>query len=124
MKALLRLSTIALLACAVVPAYGQYVYLRSSVNSPWGQSTNEDAMDNVFGAGNWSTSYYETVNTTQLFTSATQFIFMEGGDSSFSAFQSFMQLNGSSATVWIQAGGRLLIMSAPNDPLNGATLYL
>jgi hypothetical protein len=49
---------------------------------------------------------------------------MEGGDSSFPGFQSFVNQHGNQLYSWVQSGGRLLIMSAPNDPLNGATLYL
>jgi hypothetical protein len=127
MKAFSRISCIVLLACAVIPAFGQYVYVRSNTNLPWGQTTNESALDSVFGAGNWTTLYYETLDTVSLanlLSSSTQFIFLEGGDSSYSAFATFMQTNGSSLTTWLYSGGRLLSMSAPNDPLNGATLYL
>jgi hypothetical protein len=124
MKAFFKLSRIILLACAVTPAFGQYVYMRSNVNLPWGQSTNEDAMDNVFGPGVWTTMYYETFDWTVLFTSANQFIFLEGGDSSYAAFASFMQTYGTSLGAWLSSGGRLLIMSAPNDPLNSATVNL
>jgi hypothetical protein len=113
-----------LLAWAVIPAFGQYVYVRSSVGQPWGQNTNENAMDSVFGSGNWTTQYYETLDPTALLISSTQFIFMEGGDSSYNAFAYFMETNGVALTTWIYNGGRLLIMSAPNDPLNSTTLYL
>ena len=142
MKASSKLAWIALIAGIAVPALAQsgstpYVYLRSNANQPWGQTTNEDAMDNEFGSGNWTTQYYETISAASLLSSSTLFIFMEGGDSSFASFQSFMiahgdartQADGTTAgdgtiTAWIQAGGRLLIMSAPNDPLNSATVYL
>jgi hypothetical protein len=124
MKAFLRLSCLVLLAGLAVPAYGQYVYMRSDVDAPWGQSTNEDAMDNVFNAGGWTTQYYETADPNSLFITNTQFIFMEGGDSSYLPFASFLSANLNSLTTWLNNGGRLLIMSAPNDPLNGASVTL
>jgi hypothetical protein len=49
---------------------------------------------------------------------------LEGGDSSFTAFQNFVEYNGESISTWVRNGGRLLIISAPNDPLTSATLYL
>jgi hypothetical protein len=124
MKALSRLSCIVLLASVAIPASGQYIYMRSNVNQPWGETTNEDAMDNVFGAGAWTTEFYETFDGSYVFSSSTQFIFLEGGDSSFAAFSTFMADNLSSLTYWVNNGGRLLIMSAPNDPLNGANVAL
>jgi hypothetical protein len=127
MKALPGLSCLVLLASVAIPAIAdptpQYIYIRSNTNQPWGQTTNEDAMDNVFGSGNWTTMYFEDLNDS-LFSAATAFIFMEGGDSSYIAFANFMQNHGNAVTSWVQSGGRLLIMSAPNDPLSSATLYL
>ena len=124
MNAFSRLSCIVLLAGIAVPAYGQYVYMRSNVSQPWGQSTNEDAMDNVFGAGAWTTLYYEQFDSSYLFSSYVQFIFLEGGDSSFDAFSNFISTYGSSLTYWLNNGGRLLIMCAPNDPLNAESITL
>ncbi len=124
MKAISGLSCIVLLACAAIPASGQYVYVRSNISLPWGQTTNESAMDSVFGAGNWTTQYYETLDPSGLLSSANQFIFLEGGDSAYIAFADFIDTNGVALTTWISNGGRLLIMSAPNNPLNSVSLYL
>jgi hypothetical protein len=49
---------------------------------------------------------------------------MEGGDSSFSGFQTFLEANFDTISQWVRSGGRLLIVSAPNDPLQSATLTL
>jgi len=126
MKAFSRLCCLVLLAGVAIPAFGQnhYIYMRSAVGQPWGQNTNENAMDDVFGSGAWTVEYYEYANPQALFTSATVFIFMEGGDTSFAAFSSFLSTNNSSLASWINNGGRLLIISAPNDPLNSATVTL
>lgn len=116
---------IVLLAATITSAHGQqYVYVRSNISLPWGQSTNEDAMDNVFGAGNWATSYYETLDAASLLSSQTQFLFLEGGDSSYNPFNSFMQNNLTALSQWLNNGGRLLILCAPNDPLIDSTVDL
>ena len=114
------------LAGVAIPALAdnQYVYIRSNTDVPWGQSTNEDAMNNVPFPAGWTTMYYETVDPNVLLSSSTLFIFMEGGDSSFDSFQSFVTTNGDALAAWIQNGGKLLIMSAPNDPLSPATVSL
>lgn len=128
MKVISRLSFLVVLAASAFPLLAQSsntaIYIRSNVNQPWGQVTNEDAMDNVFGAGAWSTQYFETLDPGQVLASTTQFIFMEGGDSSYAAFSTFMTNHVNDVTNWISNGGRLLIMSAPNDPLSDAYLYL
>jgi len=129
MKATSKFACITLLACVAIPAFAdstanQYVYIRSNINQPWGQETNEDAMDSIFGVGNWVTMYFESIPGNSLFASSTKFIFMEGGDSSFTVFQAYMEANRDFATNWIRNGGRLLILAAPNDPLNGAELHL
>jgi hypothetical protein len=126
MKPASRIVRLALfIACTAAPALSQhYYYIRSNTGQPWGQTTNEDAMDNVIGPGNWDTLYYETLDLNQTFNSGTKFIFMEGGDSSFSAFQSFMQTNLTTVYNWVHSGGELLIVSAPNDPLTSATVTL
>ena len=114
-----------LLASTAMPALSQhYYYIRSNAGQPWGETTNEDAMDNVFGSGMWSTLYYETLNVNNIFNPSTTFIFMEGGDSSFTSFQNFMQSNQTTVYNWIHGGGMLLIMSAPNNPLASAIVPL
>lgn len=128
MRPISRFACFALLSALAIPALAQtnpyqYVYLRSNFDQPWGQTTNEDAMDNVFGAGNWTTMYYETTGP-YIFSSNTLFIFMEGGDSSFDSFQTFVQYYGNQLGNWVQHGGRLLIMAAPNDPLSSANVSL
>ncbi len=136
MKAIYGFPCIVLLACAALPASGQYVYVRSNLGQPWGQSTNENAMDSVLGAGNWTTQYYETVDVNSLLSSSNTFIFLEGGDSSYgevqnlsdgiagSGFSNFVAANLTALSNWVSSGGRLLIMSAPNNPLNSEVLTL
>lgn len=130
MRVLSRVACVTVLTAVAVPAFAQYqynkqyVYIRSNFDQPWGQTTNEDAMDTIFGSGYWTTMYYETANPAQLFSGNTAFVFMEGGDSSFTVFADFIANNFQQISTWVSSGGRLLIMSAPNDPLQGATVAL
>ncbi len=97
------------------------VYMRSTAGAPWGQSNNEQAMDGVFGAGNWDDLRYETVVTNTLFSGATSFIFMEGGDSTANELESFLGANQTALESWVSSGGKVLINSAPNEG-NGMAL--
>ena len=49
MTVISRLVFVVALAASAIPVFAQSaptaVYLRSNVNQPWGQTTNEDAMD-------------------------------------------------------------------------------
>lgn len=90
-------------------------YLRSTVGAPWGESTNEAAMDSVFGVGNWTDGRYETINTATLFSAATSFIYMEGGDSNADELEGFLTANSAAIAAWVGAGGRLLLNAAPNE---------
>ncbi|MBC8094311.1 MAG: DUF11 domain-containing protein [Akkermansiaceae bacterium] len=106
------------------------VYLRSSSGLPWGSTANEFAMDQVYGVGNWQNLRYETVLVSNLLSSNTTFIFMEGGDTSTTAFTNFLAANLTALQDWVAAGGRLLLNAAPSGEDSavislgfGATLF-
>lgn len=83
---------------------------------PWGQVTNEAAMDAVFGAGGWTAADFATVNTGTLFSNATTpLIFMDGSDGCATELAAFLGANGAGLSAWVNAGGRLLLNSAPNE---------
>ncbi len=91
-------------------------YLRSEDGgAPWGLTGNEEQMDNVFGAGNWSDLRFETVSPAALFSSGTSFVFLEGGDAGAEELQTFLTANSATIGSWVSAGGRLLVNSAPNE---------
>ena len=92
-----------------------YVYLRSTVGSPWGSTANETAMNRAFGTNNWQDLRYETVNPTALFSPATTFIFMEGSEYNALELQSFLTANMTAMQNWVAAGGRLFLNAAPNE---------
>lgn len=104
-----------LLALMAASASAAPVYLRSSLGAPWGQNTNETAMNTVFGSGAWQDLRYETVNTATLFTTSNNFIFMEGGDSTADELEGFLTSNTTAINNWVTAGGRLFINAAPNE---------
>jgi hypothetical protein len=95
---------------------GDVVYLRSIVSAPWISKTgNEVALNAVFGNGVWKDWRFETVNTATLFSSATRFIFMEGGDNNANELKAFIQANKIQMETWVSNGGKLLLNAAPNE---------
>lgn len=88
------------------------VYLRSTIGAPWGSSSNEEAMDTVFGAGNWQDLRYETVNVGTLLSSSTCFIFMEGGANNDVPLDNFLTANMTAIENWVSTGGSLFLNSA------------
>ena len=91
------------------------VYMRSVTGSPWGTSTNEAAMNAVFGAGGWFDLRYETAVPANVFSSNTAVVFMEGGDFIANEMETFLNANRPLIEAWVASGGRLLLNSAPNE---------
>lgn len=91
------------------------VYMRSSVGQPWGQSTNEAAMNAVFGVGNWHDLRFETAVAADVFSSSINLVFMEGGDFTANEMENFLNANQAVIESWVAAGGRLFLNSAPNE---------
>lgn len=94
---------------------GNYYYIRSNSGSPWGSTSNETAMDAVFGAGVWTQGFFQTVNPATLFSAATCTIFMDGSDGGATAFETFLTANMTAMENWVAAGGKIFLNSAPNQ---------
>lgn len=94
-----------------------YVYVDavSGTTEPWYVGTNVAAMNDVFGAGNWSDEYYGGVSLTDLFSSNTCFIWLEGGADHDAAMQAFVLANQAAMESWVAAGGVLFFNSAGWD---------
>lgn len=90
-------------------------YIRSSTSAPWGSTSNEQAMDTVFGAGAWDDLRYETVNAGLLLSPAYTFIYMEGSDSNASELNAFVMANQAAIEAWVSAGGTLFMNAGPNE---------
>src|SRR5947207_15780742 len=65
-------------------------YLPSNSAPPWDVTNNEIDMTDVFGSDGWRARQYETVDLTRLFSPATVFIFVDGGDNHSVGLASFL----------------------------------
>ena len=92
---------------------GSAAYVISTGGQPWEVNTNEEAMDMVFGSGNWDQLYYETLDAGTLFSNAYDFIFMEGGDKIANEMEAFVDANISAMETWVANGGHLFLNAAP-----------
>lgn len=99
---------------AASPASAQPYYLRSTVGLPWGRSDNEQAMDAVFGSGNWVDARYETVNAASMFATS-EFIFMEGSDRLANEMEAFISANAAAISTFVNGGGVIFFNAAPNE---------
>lgn len=88
-------------------------YVRSNTGSPWGKTSFENDMDIVFGVGGWIAGRYETVDPDSLFSSANNFIYLEGGAASGPPMRDFIAVNKTKMEDWVSTGGTLFINSAP-----------
>jgi len=79
--------------------------------NPWGNTTNNEAMDSAFGAGNWNLSHGYS---TSVFTDA-DFVFLDGGDSNANEFSSFLANNSAVIANYVANGGHLFLNAAPNQ---------
>jgi hypothetical protein len=100
---------------AAAQASPNAVYMRSVVGPPWGLSGNETQMNAVFGPAGWQDLRFETANVAAVFSPATTFVFLEGGDNNAFALEAFLATNGAAISAWVNAGGHILIDSAPNE---------
>lgn len=114
----LRLLTFILLVTQLLATnlfgQNQVAYLRSTTGTPWGNSTNEEMMDVVFGSDNWDDLRYETVDIVTLLTNRS-FIFLEGSDDLANELEAFLNNNISAIESWVSSGGNIFINSAPNE---------
>jgi hypothetical protein len=94
------------------------VYLHSESGEPWGSPTNQDAMNQTFGT-NWDREFFQTVDTGTgpggLFSSDVRFIFLDGSDDGALALEAFLADHEDALRAFVEAGGRLLLNSAPNE---------
>jgi MYXO-CTERM domain-containing protein len=100
--------------------FGPGAYVRSEVGAPWGEATNEAAMDRVYGAGNWDDLRFESVDPNALFSDAYGFVYLEGSDAGADELAGFVAANQAEIEAWVDAGGRLFLNSAPNEGGNQA----
>ena len=90
-------------------------YIRSTVGDPWGNTTNNTAMDDAFGAGEWELGFFESIDVEAVFSVNTSFVFLEGSDDNATELNSFLSSNLPAIEAWVNSGGVVLINAAPNE---------
>jgi hypothetical protein len=115
---MIRVLSALLLFIVTMTAHAGYVY-QSGSNNPWGNTTNDTAMDGAFGAGQWSRG--NAYDLTAILASDAAFI--DGSDSNANELNSFLQLNRASLENYVTNGGRLFINSAPNEGSSFSLLF-
>ncbi|MGB0384241.1 MAG: DUF11 domain-containing protein [Ardenticatenaceae bacterium] len=91
------------------------VYMWSNVGQPWGRSANEARLNEVLGAGSWQKERYETVDAASVFSSNTDFVFMEGSEDNADELEDFLNANSTTIEAWVYQGGCLLLNAAPDE---------
>ena len=86
------------------------VYMEDS--DPWGNTSNQTAMNNVFTPGGWQQYNYSTPVAT-IFNASIKFVMMEGSEQN-SNLPIYLAANQTAIENWVTAGGRLFINAAPN----------
>lgn len=89
-------------------------YIRGD-SPPWGESTNEAAMDEIFGAGNWADLRMADGAGPFQVGSGFRFIFLEGSDGSANELNAYLQAHSAQIEGFVSGGGRLLLNAAPNE---------
>jgi hypothetical protein len=102
------------IAAACGPVSAQEHYYATNGSDPWGQTTNDGAMDMVFGAGGWIKGNYNTWNAKDIFDDGTECVYLEGGDSLAGDLNSFISANHALIENWVADGHGLFINAAPN----------
>jgi hypothetical protein len=101
---------------AQTAAANQAAYLRGTF-PPWNQTTNETAMDRAFGPDGWDDLRMSggagpfAVGTGDDY----GVIFVDGSDTTAIEFSSFLTAHGAAISAWVNAGGSLILNSAPNQ---------
>ncbi|MBC8047637.1 MAG: PKD domain-containing protein [Fimbriimonadaceae bacterium] len=91
-------------------------YLYSNIyggSEPFFTNSNSAAMDSVFGSGEWTTEYFETLDPAVVFGTGTCFIFIDGGADMSEELETFLQSNETTVQNWVASGGHLTMTSAP-----------
>ena len=89
-------------------------YIRGAT-APWGETTNEAAMDAIFGAGGWDDLRMADGPGPFLPGAGHTFIFLEGGDDTANELNAYLTTYRTEIEAFVNAGGSLLLNSAPNE---------
>lgn len=92
-------------------AHAGTVVYQTGTADPWGNLTNDNAMDSAFGSGNWVKHYGFN---TGMFPGASM-VYLDGSDSQAGQLSAFLSANQSVLQSYVSNGGHLFINSAPNQ---------
>lgn len=97
-------------------AHATSVAYISYANEPWGLPGNVNALDDVFGAGNWDREQFATAAGNGVLTpGGYDFIFIDGGDGASVEFEAFVNANRAGLESFVSNGGSLFINAARWD---------
>ena len=103
-----------ILAAGSAAMAGDPVFIRSNVSDLWFQGGQVNAMNDVFGNGNWQDLRFETSNPQDVFSPDTHCIMMEGGNDQADELEAYLGANQGIIESWVNSGGRQIINAAPN----------
>jgi hypothetical protein len=103
-------AAVALLASGTASAVGDVAYVSYTGGEPWGMPGNVNALNDVFGTGNWDRLYFPTAVGNGLWDYG--FILMDGGDGADEEFVNFVNSNRADMENWVAGGGSLIINAA------------
>jgi PKD repeat protein len=92
-----------------------YIYSNVTGGEPWFVVSNTDHMNAVFGVGEWTQDFYETVDPVALFSADNCFIFLEGSEQHTDEMETFLNANMEMIENWVASGGHLFMNAAPNE---------
>ncbi|MFN0176034.1 MAG: MopE-related protein [Saprospiraceae bacterium] len=82
-------------------------------DQPWGRYDNINAMETVFGSGNYDVYYLEYPDAVTLLSPSYKVIFLDGSEYAGPAMYDFLAANLGVLENWVAAGGALFINSCP-----------
>ncbi len=90
-------------------------YLCEQAGQPFGSPANVNNMNTAFGAGNWTQSFFQTVNVNALLQPSVCLIYLDGSSTGANEFNTFFATNSAALQNWVSSGGHLLMNAAPNE---------
>ncbi|OUL35245.1 PEP-CTERM sorting domain-containing protein [Nostoc sp. 106C] len=86
-----------------------------TASEPWGNTTNDAALNTAFGASNWDKLDFVSALPTIFNPGAYHVLFIEGSDSNGDSFRTFIDNNRTTLQTWVSNGGKLLLNAARNN---------
>jgi hypothetical protein len=109
MRNFLALACTLALGASVASAH-DIAYVSGSSGEPWGMPGAIEALDDVYGPGNWERLNFPTAVDSGLFEH--DCIYLDGGDGADAEFNAFVETNRAALEGWVAGGGKLLINAA------------